>query len=111
MNGQSNKQHTEQTTMQAITALLRELLTAFVDLARTGLRRMARLPMPQLLTLAIGLALLLTILPLALTLFMVFLLIKVLILCSVLVIRKARRRGSRLEFPRPAEPDKEDGAP
>ncbi|MFZ6814951.1 hypothetical protein ACO0K3_10835 [Undibacterium sp. Rencai35W] len=100
---QNKEQNKEHTTLQAITALLRDLLSEFVALARRGLRWANRLPMPQLLSLAIGVALLLTILPLALTLFMVFLIIKVLLLCSVLATRKARQRGPRLEFSRPAE--------
>ena len=96
-NSQTQK---PETTFEAVTALLSELWTTLIDLARTGLRWVRRLPAPQLLTLSVALAIVLTILPLALVLFLSFLMIKLLILVSVLATRKSRQRATRLEHSR-----------
>lgn len=96
-NSQTQK---PESTFDAVTALLSELWTTVIDLARTGLRWVRRLPAPQLLTLSIALAIVLTILPLALVLFLSFLMIKLLILVSVLATRKSRQRATRLEHSR-----------
>lgn len=81
-------------------SLLRQSFQEFTYLCRKAARILARTPLPRLLVACIGLALLITILPLALTLFLVFLLLKVLVLCVVLATRKARRQPRQLEHAR-----------
>jgi hypothetical protein len=58
---------------------LREASDAVVSVVRHGMRRLERMSWPSLLALCVMLAILLTILPLALTLFVIFLLAKLII--------------------------------
>jgi len=58
---------------------VREASDAIVSVVRHGMRRLGRMSWPSLLALCVMLALLLTILPLALTLFVIFLLAKLVI--------------------------------
>jgi|GEM_PF-712109 len=58
---------------------LREAADAVVSVSRHAVRRLGRMSWPALLALCVVLALLLTILPLALTLFVIFLLAKLVI--------------------------------
>ena len=55
---------------------LREAWDAVVRIARHAMRRLERMPWPSLLVVCVMLALLITVLPLALTLFVLFLLVK-----------------------------------
>ncbi len=59
-----------------------------------------RTPLPRLLVVCIGLALLITIIPLIFTLFVGFVLLKLLFLMLGLTIRKHRENPSELEYQR-----------
>lgn len=67
------------TINKTFTETLREASAAVVSIVRHGMRRLERMSWPALLALCVMLAILLTILPLALTLFVVFLLAKLVI--------------------------------
>lgn len=64
------------TINKTCTETLREAWDETVRLARLALRRLDRMPWPSLLAVCVMLALLITVLPLALTLFVLFLLVK-----------------------------------
>lgn len=83
----------------SIMELLRDVAEAFAGLVTHGGRTLMRLPLPRLMLLCIGLAFMLTILPLAFMLFVLFLGIKLVLLLSVLAVRKARRRPLLLGNP------------
>ncbi|MFZ6645757.1 hypothetical protein ACO0LO_08580 [Undibacterium sp. TJN25] len=88
------KNHTGMSGMskEDILELLRDVADTFAGLARQGGRALMRLPLPRLMLLCIGVAFMLTILPLAFALFIVFLGVKLVLLLSVLAVRKSRRR-------------------
>lgn len=65
------------TINRSINDVLREVATATRNFVRFGMRLLSRMSWPALLASCIMLAILLTILPLALTLFAVFLLAKI----------------------------------
>jgi hypothetical protein len=65
-------------TFSEIGQLLRDFFHQLIEISRPPLEGMARLPLAQLLIVCIGVALILTVLPLALMLFLAFLLIKAL---------------------------------
>lgn len=71
--------------------LLRDVAQELAGLLTCASRELMRLPLPRLMLVCLGLAMALTILPLALTLFVVFLGLKLLFLLAVLAVRKARR--------------------
>ncbi|MBI3283827.1 MAG: hypothetical protein HYZ65_03100 [Burkholderiales bacterium] len=81
-------------------ALLRLTFHEFFYLCRKAAGILARTPLPRLLVAGIALALLLTILPLALSLFALFLLLKILLFCVVMAVRRTRRRPGQLEHAR-----------
>jgi hypothetical protein len=64
------------TVNQTCTETLREAYDATVRIVRHAMRRLERMPWPTLLAVCVMLALLITVLPLALTLFVLFLLVK-----------------------------------
>lgn len=90
------------TKKDELLSLLRQSFHEFAYLCRRAARVLAQTPLPRLLVVCIGLALLITILPLALTLFAIFLLLKVLTLCIVLATRRARRQPRQLKHTRRA---------
>jgi len=61
---------------RSCTGTLREAWDATVRIVRHAMRRLERMPWPSLLVVCVMLALLITVLPLALTLFVLFLLVK-----------------------------------
>jgi hypothetical protein len=67
------------TINKTFTETLREAADAVISIVRHGMRRLERMSWPSLLALCVMLAILLTILPLALTLFVIFLLAKLVI--------------------------------
>lgn len=75
MNSTNN---TNNTTFSEIGQLLREFFHQLVQISGPPLKGMARLPLAQLFIVCIGAALILTLLPFALMLFLIFLLIKAL---------------------------------
>ena len=77
---------------QAVLDLIEEILHAFVRTLRHGVRLIGRMSPPALLGAALVLAFILTILPLALVLFVIFLLIKIAVGASVIGSRRQRRR-------------------
>lgn len=76
---------------QSILDVLGEVSHAFLQTARFGLRQFQRLSWPALLLSCIVLALLLTMLPLAVMLFAIFLLLKLAVGACVLEKRRHRR--------------------
>lgn len=64
------------TINKTCTETLREAYDATVRIVRHAMRRLDRMPWPSLLAVCVMLALLVTVLPLALTLFVLFLLVK-----------------------------------
>ncbi len=64
------------TINKTCTETLREAFDGLTRIARHALRRLERMPWPALLAACVMLALLVTVLPLALTLFVLFLLVK-----------------------------------
>ncbi|WBS04048.1 hypothetical protein OU994_07105 [Pseudoduganella sp. SL102] len=64
------------TINKTCTETLREAYDATVRIVRHAMRRLDRMPWPSLLAACVMLALLITVLPLALTLFVLFLLVK-----------------------------------
>ncbi|MBJ7309703.1 hypothetical protein ACFOLJ_03765 [Rugamonas sp. CCM 8940] len=78
-------------TCQSIHALLDDVLRAFIHTGRIGLRALRRMSWPALLLSSVLLALLLTILPLALCLFAFLLLLKLAVGAVLLGSRRARR--------------------
>ena len=77
-------------TCQSICDLLDDVVRAFLHTGRIGLRALRRMSWPALLLSSVLLALLLTILPLALVLFTVFLLLKLAVGAVVIGSRRAR---------------------
>ncbi len=71
-------------TFSSISMLLEEMGRAFAQAFRYGARAIATMSVPQMIAACIGLALLLTILPLAFFLFMVFLIVKLAVAAIVL---------------------------
>ncbi|QBE62885.1 hypothetical protein [Pseudoduganella lutea] len=64
------------TINKTCTDTVQEAWNAMVRILRHAIRRLERMPWPTLLTVCVMLALLITLLPLALTLFVLFLLVK-----------------------------------
>lgn len=64
------------TINKTCTDTVREAWDAMVRIVRHAMRRLERMPWPTLLAVCVMLALLITVLPLALTLFVLFLLVK-----------------------------------
>ncbi len=64
------------TVNKTCTETLREAYDGTVRIVRHAMRRLERMPWPSLLVVCVMLALLITVLPLALTLFVLFLLVK-----------------------------------
>ena len=77
---------------QAVLDLIEEIFRAFARTLRYGVRLIGRMSPPALLGAALVLAFILTILPLAIVLFVVFLLIKIAVGASVIGSRRQRRR-------------------
>ncbi|WP_394780905.1 hypothetical protein [Undibacterium sp.] len=104
------KNHTSMSGMSndEILELLRDAADTFAGMVRQGGRALMRLPLPRLMLLCIGLAFMLTILPLAFTLFIVFLGVKLVLLLSVLAVRKSRRRAPALGLPNDADTNAQD---
>lgn len=64
------------TINKTCTDTVQEAWSAMVRIVRHAMRRLERMPWPTLLAVCVMLALLITVLPLALTLFVLFLLVK-----------------------------------
>ena len=77
--------------MQSVTDLIEEVFRAFAQMLRHAVRLIGRMSPQALLGAALVLAFVLTILPLALTLFVVFLLIKIAVGACFIGSRRHRR--------------------
>ena len=77
-------------TFSSISMLLEEIGRAFAQAFRYGARAIATMSVAQMIAACIGLALLITILPLALFLFMVFLIVKLAVAAIVLNARRQK---------------------
>ncbi|MFC0133861.1 hypothetical protein CR105_08695 [Massilia eurypsychrophila] len=77
-------------TFSSISTLLEEMGRAFAQAFRYGARAIATMSVPQTIAACIGLALLITILPLAFFLFMVFLIVKLAVAAIVLNARRQK---------------------
>lgn len=69
----------------------------FAYLIRSGLRFLERTPMPRLLIVCLALAIFISVLPLALSLFVLFVLLKLLGALTVFNVRKNRQAPARLK--------------
>ena len=78
-------------TFDSISDLLGDIFRASVHAARVLLATIAAMPWPQLLASCVLLALVLTILPLAFTLFVVFMLVKLVV--AAIVVQSRRNRS------------------
>lgn len=79
-----------------ILPLLKQSWHEFIYLLKRALKELLALPWPRLLLVCLGLALFISILPLALTLFCVFLLGKLIMLCVGMNVRKTRRQPPQI---------------
>lgn len=77
-------------TFSSISMLLEEIGRAFAEAFRYGARAIATMSVPQMVAACIGLALLITILPLAIFLFIVFLIVKLAV--AAIVINSRRQK-------------------
>jgi hypothetical protein len=77
-------------TFSSIGMLLEEIGRAFAEAFRYGARAIATMSLPQMAAACIGLALLLTILPLAIFLFVVFMIVKLAV--AAIVINSRRQK-------------------
>ena len=84
-------------SINAFIDLLEEMGRTFANLVRVGLRAVVTLSWPALLVAACALALALTIVPLAICLFILFMALKLIVAATVL----GRRRRARLPAPPP----------
>ncbi|MCG2586055.1 hypothetical protein [Massilia sp. TS11] len=91
-------------SFQSFCDLLEQMSAALLRALRQGGRALSRMSWPQLLAACIVMALVLSILPLALFLFTCFLLLKILIAGSVIGLRKKRRPAAPPHLPQP-DPD------
>jgi hypothetical protein len=82
---------------QAVLDLIEEIFRAFAQTLRYGVRLIGRMSPPALLGAALILAFICSILPLALVLFVVFLLIKLVVGATVIGSRRANRRQEHAE--------------
>ncbi|MYM30751.1 hypothetical protein SAMN05192549_105271 [Duganella sacchari] len=82
---------------QAVLDLMEEILRAFMQTVRYGVRLIGRMSPPALLGAALLLAFICSILPLALVLFVVFMLIKLAVGACVIGGRRARRNQEHVE--------------
>ena len=78
-------------TFSSIGELLEEIARAFAQAFRYGVRAIATMSAPQMVATCIGLALLLTILPLAVCLFIVFMIVKLAVAAIVINTRRGRK--------------------
>lgn len=77
-------------TFSSIGMLLEEIGRAFAQAFRYGARAIATMSLPQMIAACIGLALVLTILPLAIFLFIVFMIVKLAV--AAIVINSRRQK-------------------
>lgn len=88
-------------TNQYLYSVLRQAAHEFSYLAKKFMQTLMRTPLPKILLGCIALALLITLIPLALTLFAIFVLLKLLLVLLVLAIRKSRRDPRELPYVSP----------
>lgn len=84
-------------TAQYLSALLDEIFATCVHLLRRAARLIGAMPPSALLGMALALALILAILPMAIVLFAAFMLVKLAVLGCVLAKRRHRHRKERLQ--------------
>jgi hypothetical protein len=77
-------------TFSSITALLEEIGRALAQAGRYGARAIATMSLPQMLAACIALALIITIIPLAIGLFLFFMIVKLAVAAIVLNTRRPR---------------------
>lgn len=87
-------------TSQYLYSVFRQAAHEFSYLMKRFMQALMRTPLPKILLGCIALALLITLIPLALTLFAIFVLLKLLLVLLVLAIRKSRRDPRELTFAR-----------
>lgn len=80
-------------TFESLNTLLDDIFRATVQAARSLLRAIGAMAWPQLFATAVVLALLLTILPLAFTLFVAFMLVKLVVAAIVVQSRRNKHDG------------------
>lgn len=79
------------TTLESLNTLLDDIFRATLQAARSLVRAIGAMAWPQLFATAVVLALLLTILPLAFTLFVAFMLVKLVVAAIVVQSRRHRK--------------------
>jgi hypothetical protein len=77
-------------TFSSIGILLEEILRALAQTARYGARAIASMSLPQMAAACIGLALLITIVPLAVCLFVLFMIVKLAVAAIVINTRRQK---------------------
>ena len=87
-------------TTQYLYSVLRQAVHEFKYMGKKFFQILLRTPLPRILIACIALALLITVIPLMLTLFVAFVLLKLLLLIVVLTVRKHRRNPSQLQYQR-----------
>ncbi|MBC3936597.1 hypothetical protein H8K47_14615 [Undibacterium sp. CY7W] len=75
----------------------KQCLEEFAYLIRSGLRSLERTPLPHLLVTCLALAIFISVLPLALSLFVLFVLLKLLGALTLFNVRKNRQAPARLK--------------
>lgn len=77
-------------TFASFSELLEEIGRAFAQAVRYGVRAVAAMSWPQLMATCVGLALVITIVPLAICLFIVFMIVKLAVAAIVINTRRHR---------------------
>jgi hypothetical protein len=77
-------------TFASFSELLEEIGRAFAQAVRYGVRAVATMSWPQLMATCVGLALVITIVPLAICLFIVFMIVKLAVAAIVINTRRHR---------------------
>jgi Flp pilus assembly protein TadB len=85
-------------TRQYLYSVMRQAAYEFKYMGKKALHGLMRTPLPKLLIVCIGLFLLVTLIPLVLSLFVVFLLLKLLLIVVVLAVRSSRRAPPELRY-------------
>lgn len=84
-------------TAQSLSTLLDEIFATCMHMLRRAARLIGAMPTSALLGMALALALILAILPMAIVLFAAFMLVKLAVLGCVLAKRRHRHRKERLQ--------------
>ncbi|MFZ6798492.1 hypothetical protein [Undibacterium sp. Di24W] len=88
-------------TKQYLYSVLRQALQELRVFGTKAAQVLMRTPLPRLLMLCIGIALLITIVPLVLTLFVIFMLVKLLLALVVINVRSQKAKSGRTAGDKP----------